>query len=114
MKNTKLLSKSELEHHHNTQLKSKMSRAEYCRRHNVDYKQLSGHASKLLKSKPSNNQNIPMKSDFIPVSVISKPKPSTTISEFTLTHSDGSQLSWSTSWSPEQVLDFVSGWRAQS
>lgn len=114
MKNTPLLSQSELEYHHLTQRQSKLSRAEYCRRYDINYKQLSSYASRQIKNKFNSDQNITNKPGFVPVSVVAKSEPAITPSEFTLTHPDGGQLSWSTHWSPEQVLEFVSGWRMQS
>ena len=113
MKNTDLMSKTELEHHFIAQRQSKLSRAEYCRRHSINYKQLSGYASRKINNKQNEPEINTNKSGFVPVSVVAKPEPSMMPSEFTLTHSDGSQLSWSTSWSPEQVLEFVTGWRMQ-
>ena len=111
MKKTHSLSKSELEHHHKTQLQSKLTRAEYCRRHDINYKQLSSYATKQTNEKSKVGQN---NSGFIPISVISKSEPPIQPNEFTLRHSDGSELSWKTHWSPEEVLEFVSGWRLHS
>ena len=105
-KNPKLLSKPELENHHQAHLQSKLSRAEYCRQHNLDYKQLSNYASKVNTTKSNATDHKP---DFIPLSIITEP----VSNEFKLTLSNGRQLSWVTNWSPQQVMRFVLDWSVQ-
>lgn len=103
----------DLLHHHKLQLESGLSRAEYCRQHNIDYKKLSGVAAKVSNTQPKVNDYANLASgDFIPVKVVSQTNSTTSRNEFSLTRSDGSSLTWVSCWSPEQVLSFVTAWRA--
>ena len=97
--------------HINAQKQSGLSRNQYCLRHGLNYDQFGYYAkiSPQLNSPELNVTQATTPSDFIPLNVV---RQHTATNQFTLTHPDGSTLSWTTAWSPAQVLDFVSGWRA--
>ena len=90
--------------------RSGCTRAAYCRQHHLDYDQFGYYCRTLASNQALDVSNVdtPCESDFIPVQVL---RSSASTSQFTLTHSDGNQLSWATDWHPSQVLEFVSGWR---
>lgn len=102
-------------HHVQAHQQSGLSRAEYCRQADLDYDQFGYHARKCQaqltprSAEAETHQHV--ESDFVPVVLPYRrehPK-----NEFTMTRTDGTTLSWSVDWTPQQVLEFVSGWKSQ-
>jgi hypothetical protein len=91
-----------------------MTRAAYCREHDINYDQFGYYLRKadsskteLAKPKPCSN-DIKAIGDFLPVQITSV---ASSAVEFTLSQPDGAQLHWSAHWSPVQVIEFLNHWR---
>lgn len=86
--------------------RSKLSRAEYCRKHDINYDQL-GYYIRTLAAKidtPNIAREPNPVTDFYPLRLSA---PSSSGITFTLTQRDGSTLSWSAPWNAEQVASFI-------
>lgn len=95
--------------------KAGLTRAAYCREHDINYDQFGYHLKKMdavavktAKLTPSAN-SVKAIGDFLPVQVTSV---ASSAIEFTLSQPDGAQLHWAAHWSPMQVIEFLSQWRA--
>lgn len=105
-------------HHIQALHDSGLSRAEYCRQTGLDYDQFGYYRRKLRDDSPTtqldgaiNINDQYESSDFVPIVLPNRIQ--NLKSEFTLTQTDGSTLSWSADWTPQQILEFAMGWNAK-
>jgi hypothetical protein len=98
--------------------KAGLSRAAYCREHDLDYAQMGyylkkANADSSQTAPPNRTSNYINNSigDFIPVQVTTAAPP---MIEFTLSQPDGADLRWTAHWGPQQIIEFIKHWRAAS
>ena len=111
--------KIEWQHHFTAQKKSGLSRAEYCRIHNIGYDNFYYHHKKYQSEREAITDTGPEpnrqpSSDFISLELAPTPTSpkQTSLIELSLQRQDET-LTIKVNWTPNELLSFISSWKAE-